>query len=322
MSHFTVVTIGKPDDVLAPFNEQDEEYFEPVDHTEEYKKDYEKYHESYDKWLDHLKESGEEDNIVNFMKWWTSVGLVIQEDDKEAIEEAFSKKDQSVMIVNDKGEMLHYYYFHNPNAKWDWWVEGGRFNTTDGRFIFKDGHAADSGRLADVDLDAMIERARKKQAEDYDNVIKKFKRRPKVELSWKKDVWPAIDNVNKMVNDPSDEQREKMKYIADTLRSLYNAQPDVKKWHKVFPHDIFCSMEDYCCSREEFIDKFELPLWAICDENGWHEPTEMGWWAMHDDYDPKAWREKSIEIIRANIKRANENPDYADTMIWTIDCHI
>lgn len=322
MSHFSVITIGNPNDVLAPFNEQDEEYFAPVDNTEEYKKDYEKYHTTSENWLKFLRETGEEDNIVNFMKWWTSVGLVIREDDEDSIARAFASKENSFIIINKDGELVHYYYFHNPNAKWDWWQDGGRFGNGK-HFIFKDGHESDCGLVAELDVDAMIAKAKANREKDYDEVIKKFKRRPKLEYMWKRDILPAFDAIDSLVpENATEEQINKAKQAKDVLRNLYNSQPDVKKWKKLFPHDIFCSIEDYCMSRNEFVSRFELPCWAICDEDGWYEPTEMGWWGLHDDYEPVSWREKAIEVLRKNVKRAQEDPDYEGLMVSLIDCHI
>ena len=44
----------------------------------------------------------------------------------------------------------------NPQTEWDWWVIGGRFAE---RLILKDGTRADRARIADLDLDALRDRA-------------------------------------------------------------------------------------------------------------------------------------------------------------------
>ena len=311
MSHFSVFTIGNPNDVLAPFCEQDDDYAtkHAID-MESLKKDYKKYR-------------NKKESFTAFARRWHNIDTLVElneECSKENIEKCDKKKRSYGTTKN--GNLVAAYEFYNDNAKWDWWQEGGRFSTSDGRILFKDGHSADHGYVKDIDIDGMVKRAKAKRAETYDYVIEKFGGKPEIKISWGKDIVPVLDKwieiLKKHDYDMPKDVCECHRDMTQKLRSLYHVQPDVTRWNEVFGWEY--NIEDFLCSREEYIDKFELPLWAICDEDGWYEPTEMGWWAMHDDYESKSWTERAIEVLKKNIKKAQEEDN--ELYITTIDCHI
>jgi hypothetical protein len=323
MSHFSVFVIGEPKTVLAPFCEQDEEYCTKHESSlKELKKDYKKYRKS-DNYKRFLKEKLVSDNLISFLRYWKSYERFFDINDTEAINKADAEKHR--YAVTKDGELVAHYEFYNDNAKWDWYQEGGRFSDRNGgHFIFKDGTTGDSGYVKDIDLDAMIEKARKSREEDYDTTIKKFGRIPKMSISWNNDIVPLFEKWSKLVKKHDYEVAKDIcdwkGKVTEKFRDLYHNQPEVLRWKEIFNDTWSLDIENYCCTREEYVEKFELPVWAICDEDGWYEPTEMGWWAMHDDYDSKSWREQSIEVLRKNIKKAQEeNPDLYITLV---DCHI
>ena len=311
MSHFTVLTIGNPNDVLAPFNEQDDDYAtKHVIDMEELKKDYKKHR-------------NKKESFTAFACRWHSIDTLVElneEYSKENIQKC--DKERRRYGTTKNGKLVAAYEFYNDNAKWDWWQEGGRFSTSDGRILFKDGHSADHGYVKDIDIDGMVERAKAKRAETYDYVMEKFGGKPELKITWRKDIAPVLNRWSELLKKhdydiPQDVCDYHWKMV-DKLRDLYHAQPDVARWEEVFGwgYDI----ENFLCSREEYIDNFELPLWAICDEDGWYEPTEMGWWAMHADYEAKSWTEQAIEVLKKNIKKDQEEDN--ELYITTIDCHI
>lgn len=313
MSHFSVLTIGNPEDVLAPFCEQDDDY--ATKHTidmEGLKKDYKKYR-------------NKKESFTAFARRWYSIDTLVELNDEHSKEniEKCDKEKRRYGTTKD-GKFVAAYEFYNDNAKWDWYEDGGRFSSSEGRYIFKDGTSADSGLVKDLDIDAMIEKAKKDRAEKYDNMLKKFGRRPKLEIKWDVDIKPLLiqwsDLVKKHDYDVAEDICNWKGEMVNKLIEFYHNQPEVVRWKKIFKNNFWLDIEEYCCSREEYIENYELPLWAICDEDGWHEPTKMGWWAMHDDYDVKSWRDHSVEILKKNIKKAQEeNPDLTITLI---DCHI
>lgn len=58
------------------------------------------------------------------------------------------------MMADDAGEGMtdeegNIYSTYNPQSKWDWWTEGGRWS---GMLKLKDGSTADSARIGDIDF--------------------------------------------------------------------------------------------------------------------------------------------------------------------------
>lgn len=110
MSHFTVLIIGNEDrieEVLAPYNEQDEDYFEFKEEYPDVKTAVDGVMEKVNKY-DHAKD----------------MGLV------EKYEEFISKGEPEQVLFdwdNYKIEDGKVGNKNNPNAKWDWWVIGGRW---------------------------------------------------------------------------------------------------------------------------------------------------------------------------------------------------
>jgi hypothetical protein len=135
MSHFTCLVIGdEPEEQLAPFNEQDEKYIEFIEDEEAMRANYDKYHtDEYDTFEDFVKDHG------------------------------YEKRQRN-------GE-IQYGYRANPDARWDWYVLGGRWT---GHFILKDnkvgvlgehylatpeaGNRADACLAGQVDWDLMKKR--------------------------------------------------------------------------------------------------------------------------------------------------------------------
>ena len=117
MSHFVVAVFSRPDqnyeDLLAPFNEQDENYmeFQPCGETkEELEKTYEEVKAKY--------------GYTSFEQYMKDYHGYHQEN-------------------GDWG------YTSNPHAKWDWYQEGGRWN---GFFRAKSGEMTNSELVSEIDF--------------------------------------------------------------------------------------------------------------------------------------------------------------------------
>lgn len=132
MSHFTVAVLSYDpndvDDLLAPFDESpsNEEYleFDPVD-EDEYRSDYET----------GTSQTGNGDIETSFVSYKV----------KYPTFNAFMEEGNG-LSRNDEGA---YGYYTNPNAKWDWWVIGGRW---DGLLRLKNGGSSNQARVRDVDV--------------------------------------------------------------------------------------------------------------------------------------------------------------------------
>jgi hypothetical protein len=69
-------------------------------------------------------------------------------------------------VMNDDGE---FGYWHNPNAKWDYWAIGGRW---DGVLeVTHLDHPVNSARVKDIQWDEMKEKVRESRGETYDKAF-------------------------------------------------------------------------------------------------------------------------------------------------------
>lgn len=113
MSHFTVLVVGDVEAQLAPFDENDRSKFTPKS-AEEMKK----LRAEYD-----ADKQGYE-TFETFLDEWAGL-------------EKRGKKWGST---------------YNPNSKWDWYVEGGRWPNM---LVTKDGKACNSALVGDLDFERM-----------------------------------------------------------------------------------------------------------------------------------------------------------------------
>ena len=138
MSHFVVgvlidtknqKTLG---DLLAPYRENNmndcpKQYLEFFKCEEDYEEEYKKYKDEYD-------------NLDDFMYQYYGC-----------------KKDEKTGT---------YGYWENPNAKWDWYDVGGRW---EGLILNKDGERVNFARLKDIDWKTMREEAMKEAEKIWDS---------------------------------------------------------------------------------------------------------------------------------------------------------
>lgn len=211
------------------------------------------------------------------------------EGSKELYEEWRKDNPNSIMTfdewMEDDGLEFKYGtwgYLSNPNAKWDWWLIGGRWS---GTLLLKEGteRSYDSeesglgtpgvfGRDSSVSLD--LARA------DYAR---------KGDIDWDGLVQEEIDNAT-----------ERNKRLAEQLKEWRERNPDEEEVPAFF--------------EEQPIPEGRIPItFAFIDENGdWHQKAQMGWWAMtsdpNDDYAEDFWQ--FIDRL----------PD--DQMLFVVDCHI
>ena len=200
MSHFIGLVFLRPSDdleeVLAPFNEQDEEFMEFVDKTDEVKEKWDKMPESCPSEGTFTEEIDRTD-LVNQI--WDEAEDVLPPENEGAIWTPYTKDkyptpadiamDKGYKIVPDetkrdgvrfvqeyegkweyepnkekyptmdklaKGYFGYckvngkYGYMSNPNAKYDWYSEGGRWS---GYLTNKEGKTTDCDLLTEIDWD-------------------------------------------------------------------------------------------------------------------------------------------------------------------------
>ncbi len=190
---------------------------------------------------------------------------------------------------SDLAEDGKYYRVTNPDAKWDWWVIGGRWRNL---LLHKNGEYCDSLQKKDLDLEVIRKRA-------YSAAVAEFATAKKA--------------INGQAYKSWEEVRDSFPDDINTARDAYNSQPAVTALKAAF--DPFCDCDSYLCTEEEFLNKAVnsvLSTFAILYNGEWIESGTMGWWACVSDK-KENWPEIFNEIL-------NKIPD--DAYLTVVDCHI
>lgn len=203
----------------------------------------------------------------------------------------------------------------NPNAKWDWYVLGGRWT---GYFKMKQlvyvvvGESGvmtprakmgygDAALKGDIDFDGMRDEEAKKAQDHYDYAMFFLSKYPE------NDQW---DTVRKRVADIKEARR------------IYWDQLRCKEWSRMRQHDDFpfgyhTSPDDFLVSREEYIQNARnsaISTHAVIKDGKWYERGQMGWWAIVSN--EKTENDWNVEFS----KLIDDLPD--DTLLSVYDCHI
>lgn len=201
-------------------------------------------------------------------------------------------------------------YWENPNAKWDWYVLGGRWT---GYFKVKaNAQLAEVGRpgimtspaeygtadqvlKSDIDIEGMRDEAGLEAQNTYEKMMGIFGHLP-ANRTW-------------------DDVRESMKSDIDEARRFYHAQPRCKALHE--SKEWGRSADDFLISKEDYIENARnsaLSPYALIKDGKWYQKGRMGWWGMStDEVSQSEWDKQVSELI-------DSIP--ADTMISLFDCHI
>lgn len=202
--------------------------------------------------------------------------------------------------LSPEGEVVRVVTRTNPNAKWDWWTVGGRY---EGRLILRSpGAAVNSARKGDIDWLAMRQASVNARLPSYDKFHSVLRGRPMHEH------WDAVRE--RMV--------EKEGKTIDAARDYYHAQPLVQELmaaEALNAWDASWQEREYSLSRDEFAQRAAdagIAPFAIVSEDGWQERGDMGWWGVVTD-ERADWDRRAAQLLEAL-------PDTA--RITVVDCHI
>lgn len=305
MSHFTVLVVG--DDVerqLQPFHE-----FECTGTNDEFVID-------VDITADVLRTLAEPDYEGNARTLAAAVEYHIGEnkivDDESKVDRAGLHKHGFALVHG--GSLVRAVDRTNPNAKWDWWVIGGRWtgyfttknrtgslgkcpsawNDEEVRYFAerRSGNKADSCRWGDVDIDAMKSDARAKAEAEFSRWESVFTEhgRPR--------SWEAVRGSH-----PGN---------IEAARTEYHAQAAIKAMRKL---DVWDEPDRYGFERAAYVEREtrkSITPFAILNDGVWHEQGSMGWFACVSD-------EKSDWLDQAEALLASIHPN---TVVTIVDCHI
>ena len=156
MSHFAVLVVGEVEHNLAPFHEfectgTDNEFVQDVDQTEEARADYESH-----------KDDPEYPTFADFIERWYGLPAVAfgEQPDLTSAE----KHKYGYAQLDEAGEIVKVIKRTNPNKKWNWYGEGGRWS---GLLLTKDGKRVDSAQKGEIDFDTMRKEADDKRRAEY-----------------------------------------------------------------------------------------------------------------------------------------------------------
>lgn len=213
-------------------------------------------------------------------------------------------------LLDDAGEVVKVVRRTNPNAQWDWWEVGGRWQ---GKLLLKPGRTGETGRTGlmgsrhpnggvdqalkgDVDFDKMRDLAGERAGAEYDKIAAIIAGR-----TWEtwKEVAARIGGYN------------------DAAREEYWAQPAMADYKASEHYSPFGSIDDFRCSREEYVQAARdgaIATFAVIKDGQWYQRGEMGWWgAVSDRKDDAEWNREFSALV-------DGLPD--DTPLTVVDCHI
>lgn len=304
MSHFAVMVIGpNVDKQLAPYHEfectgEDNEFVKDVDETDDAKSNYEAY-------VKGLKSGEKCQSLVDYTAYYYDYKVVSSESE-----------------INREGEHKYGYILNgepnttfrvvrrtNPNAKWDWYVVGGRWSG----FLRLKGKGearlpveairADEARKGDIWFDFMRNEAGTKAAARYDQMAAGLDAaglNPET-------IWEPWEVVRERHAPPN----------IDAARKEYRSQPAVAAIETEFKNEFFLNPDDFRCTRELYIQRARdnaISTYAFVKDGEWVARGEMGWFGMSsDDVNRDEWARKFNEML-------DSLPD--DTEITVVDCHI
>lgn len=219
-------------------------------------------------------------------------------------------------------------YWHNPNAKWDYFVVGGRYT---GQIFVKDGHPitlrkpesyesdykhpgpcrSDIARLEDIDMDRVAEETRKRAADFY--------------AEWSR----YCNEPASRRDDPFDGPRSRALSlgllrveetvveagpgeIVDSWANANMSADDKRRgWSDVL------RVIDEPTFRREFEACFcPLITYAVLDDDGWHAPGRVGWFGSSS-----AEGAEKAEHNRTFVDRYIKTTG-PDDLLVIVDCHI
>ncbi len=313
MSHFTVLVVGaNPEKQLQPFHE-----FECTGHSDEFVQDV----DQTDEVQSQVDKEGLEEGLSYF-------GL---EDRQVSSENEVDRDGQhkfGYAVVND-GKLVKAVRRTNPNSKWDWYELGGRWT---GFFKLKSGAKGSTGRpgvfgnaakggwvdqalIRDIDFAGMRDSAGEEAGERYDLIASLY--------------GGTIPQLNFLWRSLFDDNSPYKNLDIDAKRALYGEQHAMKEharirvenWEnkntKVREAAIWHEMEDYQCTRDEYVERARnraIATFAVLKDGEWYEKGSMGWWGMvADEKDQNTWNDQFAALL-TNLPE--------DTLVSVYDCHI
>ena len=308
MSHFAVLVIG--DGVagqLAPYHEFEStgivnEFVVTVDETAEHATEFAEFERDV--------AAGFEETAAEWMD--SNYGRTVVALGEDPDLEREHKYGWCRVDVN--GNLIESCRRTNPNAQWDWYVIGGRWNDT---ILLKDGSKSNSAVIEDIDFE-------KQAAIDEARARTEFR-------AWRECFDPAqglqahLSAETGLAIQPKDLPRSWREILhgdgtIDEKRAMYHAQPAIKaaKHHPLIKGRWTLNpVEEMGFDEEAYVERERLSTlipYALVHEGKWSAKGSMGWWgfSFEEIDDPLEWPKKVCALLHSL-------PD--GTRITVVDCH-
>lgn len=294
--HFTVLIAGDDiEDQLAPFHEvgatgcTDGVTMEDEDVTEEVQEEFE----------DSIK-NGTYKDLVDFLDneyhGWIDSESKLDLEGKHLFSYVIAKEDKIIKAVRR----------YNPDARWDWYQEGGRWND---KFLMKDGTRSYKGRIEEIDFSGMIREQTAiltTQWNIYHNIAKNFKITYKTIEAIKEEVTKECLNISKAFEMSKDNQYHLLA-INNEVQKRHRKQKAIKLLNLICNNPWHSEIDLITLPLEDYVAKYrssQFSTFAFIDEGVWYEIDQEG----ASDY--AVLFDKFIGSL---------DPE---TMITIVDCHI
>ncbi len=288
MSHFSVLVItNEPDDVasaLQPFHE--------------------------------YECTGVEDEYVR---------VVPCKETPEELEQEFQAKKEEYNYQSFNAFMKDYHGYEkfstvwgrytNPDARWDWWVVGGRWS---GFFKPLPGKIGEVGQAGVFGNEAPVGLVDQIQAKDVDFMGMVEDARIKAEKEF-----TEFEGLTRNLEPPPcvwDQFQARFESI-DEAREVWGDNAWIAALRKAHRVSLFTDPVDYWCiydgGRKTFIERAShnaLSTYAVVKDGNWYERGKMGWWGMaSDEMSQQEWNVKILELL---------NDLDPEQWLTNVDCHI
>ena len=310
MSHFTVGVIADKlsdvDNMLAPYQENNmgdcpREYLEWVSVTSEYREDYSKDTRTMVKLEDgslvSVYDSRFEVTTKNEKNGVTEVTHIVPENLTKVevpISEIYPTFEEFMEYIgyDFDEEMQDYGYWENPNAKWDWYEVGGRWNNI---LLVKDTvDVVEVGEPSFLNLDS----AKKSAPEGYKWVnackLKDLELDKMMEGAYNKAIrfWELIIEKAEPKNSDEEEEIKWCLYRPEYYTNRYSSKEEYAKYQSMFN------------------------TYALLDKDGWHSKGDMLWFAA--DTSTGDTERSFIEKFNEELKKSENQEKF----LVIVDCHI
>jgi len=312
------------EDTLAPYNEQPEDDSEYAERTEELNEQASKVYASYmnKQWTQLAEEIAEvkarhedwerqtsvadkdvkggfrkytESEIATklepFEKLYALMSTekfdLYDDDHKELFVSLFCNSHEIVWNLEDNVYEVYDVYYQNFDAKWDWWVVGGRWRNIGDNGLFED-------------ISPFME---EEQIPLWKEELGYKLRQIEMEL--------GIENRDEYTDDEYDKMIED--YIASDNPIVRLYDRETKEPKEYYDKKVLLSM----------VTRKKESTWAMLfPDEGWIEAGEMGWFGM-SSLDTMDMKEREQVIADQNKLTDNLIEKYKDTHIGlVVDCHI